>query len=288
MTTPDPVGLPEHVRENRRYWDDCVDDWAAAGRRAWESAEASWGAWGLPESDLRLLPGDMKGMRAIELGCGTGYVAGWMVRRGARVVGIDNSARQLENARRFAEEFGTDLALIHGNAEAVPCPDASFDFAISEYGAAIWCDPYAWIPEAHRLLREGGELVFLATTPLAMMTTPDDGSPSETGLHRPYFGLHRLDWRDVDVDPGGIEFTLPISTWLKLFRTTGFEILDYLELRAPESLEGNFFGAPAEWGKRWPYEHVWKLRKRSCDNDSEPLKSSVNRRTKQRSSLSSE
>jgi len=32
---------------------------------------------------------------------------------------------------------------------------------ISEYGASIWCDPYRWIPEASRLLRPGGDLVFL-------------------------------------------------------------------------------------------------------------------------------
>ena len=49
-----------------------------------------------------------------------------------------------------------------GDAEAVPLPDASFDLAISEYGASIWCDPYRWIPEAARLLRPGGVLVFLA------------------------------------------------------------------------------------------------------------------------------
>jgi hypothetical protein len=28
--------------------------------------------------------------------------------------------------------------------------------AISEYGASIWCDPYAWIPEAARMLRPAG------------------------------------------------------------------------------------------------------------------------------------
>ena len=41
------------------------------------------------------------------------------------------------------------------------CPTRSFDLAISEYGAAIWADPYKWIPEAARLLRPGGQLIFL-------------------------------------------------------------------------------------------------------------------------------
>ncbi len=258
----DAVELPPHVRENRAYWDGVAAQWVPAGERAWASQEPYWGVWGLPEAELHLLPEDMSEVDAIELGCGTGYVSGWMVRRGATVVGIDNSQRQLDTARRLARENGVEIEFLHGNAEAVSYPDASFDFAFSEYGAAIWCDPHVWIPEAHRLLRPGGELVFLATTPLATITTPPDGSLSEPHLHRPYFDLHRLDWTQVEVDPGGIEFSLPISAWFALFRRTGFEVLDYLELRAPEATEGTPFHSPAEWGKRWPYEHVWKLRKR--------------------------
>ena len=39
-------------------------------------------------------------------------------------------------------QFGLDFPLHLGNAERTPFPDASFDLAISEYGASIWCDPY--------------------------------------------------------------------------------------------------------------------------------------------------
>lgn len=49
----------------------------------------------------------------------------------------------------------------------VPLEDGSFDVAVSEYGASIWCDPGKWIPEAARLLRPGGEVVFLRNSTLA-------------------------------------------------------------------------------------------------------------------------
>ena len=254
-------GLPEHVLENRAYWDAMADDWVAAGERSWRTADPCWGCWQIPESQLALLPRDMSGMVTIELGCGTGYVSGWMARRGARVVGIDNSERQLASARRLATEHGVELTLHHGNAETVPYPDGHFDFAISEYGAAIWCDPRVWIPEAHRLLKPGGELVFLGNTPLAMLCTPPNGAPCEPKLHRDYFELRRLDWTRAEVDPCGIEFNLPISSWFRLFKETGFEVLDYLELQAPEESEDRF-GFPASWARRWPSEQVWKLRKR--------------------------
>jgi SAM-dependent methyltransferase len=257
----DPM-LPEHVAENRAHWDGRAHEWVDAGERSWAQDEPVWGTWRVPEADVEMLPPNMRGLDAIELGCGTAYVAAWMARRGARVVGIDNSEKQLETARRLAERHGIDLTLLHGNAETVPYPDASFDFAVSEYGAAIWCDPYTWIPEAHRLLRPGGQLAFLGNTPLAMLATPLSGEPCDDRLHRDYFGMYRLDWRQVAVDPGGIEFCLPISDWFRLFRETGFEILDYRELQAPPTASERPFSVPPEWARRWPSEHVWKVRKR--------------------------
>lgn len=253
--------LPEHVAANREYWDGMANQWVESGEQAW-TAEPRWGEWRVPESELGLLPADMTGLDAVELGCGTGYVSAWMARRGATVTGIDNSKEQLKTAARLAKLHHVDIELIHGNAEAVPKPDASFDFAISEYGAAIWADPFVWIPEAHRLLRPGGTLVFLGNHVLSTLCSPLDGSlPVGRRLERPYFGLHRLDWRNAVDEPGGIEFTLPFSRWVKLFRATGFEIVDFDELQAPSDAEGVRFGVEAEWARDFPSEHVWTVRK---------------------------
>src|SRR5580698_3298761 len=75
---------------------------------------------------------------------GPGYVSAWLARRGARPVGLDNSAAQLATARQLQDRFGLRFPLIHASAEQVPLADGSFDLAISEYGASIWCDPYRW------------------------------------------------------------------------------------------------------------------------------------------------
>jgi len=202
------------------------------------------------------------GIDALEDGCGTGYVSAWMARRGARVTGIDNSAAQLATASRLASEHRIALTLVHGNAETVPCPDRSFDFAISEYGAAIWCDPYVWIPEAHRLLRPGGALVFLGNSTLASLCMPADGSlPVSERLEREYFSMHRFDWTHALDDPGGIEFNLPISAWFRLFRETGFAVEDFLELQAPTPGAAMNSYVTADWAHRYPAEQVWKLRR---------------------------
>ncbi len=133
--------LPEHVRRNRTLWDDWARKFVAAGEEAWAQETPTWGIWSVPESQVGMFPKDLAGKDAIELGCGTAYVSAWLAQRGARVVGIDNSAVQLATARRLQQQYGLAFPLLHGNAEAVPYPDASFDFAISEYGACLWAEP---------------------------------------------------------------------------------------------------------------------------------------------------
>lgn len=249
-----------HVSENRRHWDAMAHTWVDAGERSWAQADPTWGIWGLAEADLQMLPQDMHTQHAIELGCGTAYVSAWMARRGARVFALDNSARQLATAARLKAQHGLAIDFVHASAEQIPCKDAQFDFAISEYGAAIWCDPLVWIAQAHRVLKPGGRLTFLGTHPLVHVATSANGDLCETQLHRPYFGMHTQDWRNVEINPGGIEFNLPLSRWLQLFRETGFEVLNYQELQAPPGSTASF-GIPAAWARNWPAEQVWQLLK---------------------------
>ena len=252
---------PDYAAINIAHWNRNAGNWVAAGERMW-AGEAEWGIWGVSNTEVPLLPDDMTGMDAIELGCGTGYGSGWMARRGASVVAIDPSSAQLATARRLADEHGADIHFVEGIAEDVPFPDTSFDFALSEYGAAIWSDPYVWIPEAHRLLRPGGVLAFMGTGSWSVVFTPHTADPvAGQEAVRPYFGLHRVEWLDLDDDPG-IEFNLPISGWFRLFSETGFDVVDFLEIQAPESADGTRFSIPAEWAKKYPSDQAWIVRKR--------------------------
>ena len=250
---------PDHVARNRTEWDRWAEGYVASGERNWADPEPSWGIWGIPESELRLLP-DLRGADAIELGCGTAYFSSWLARRGAAVVGIDNSPRQLDTARRLQATHGLEFPLLLGNAEAVPLPDASFDLAISEYGASIWCDPYRWIPEAGRLLRPGGLLVFLANAWLFMLCSPDDESPATDRLVRDQFGSFRFEWPADD----SVEFHLPHGEMIRLLRASGFDVEDLVEIRAPEGATTRFAYVTSEWARRWPSEEIWKARRRGA------------------------
>jgi SAM-dependent methyltransferase len=255
------VSDPDYLVRNRHAWDSWAAEYVEPAERNWGADQARWGIWGVPESELHLLPDNLAGRETIELGCGTAYVSAWLARLGARTTGIDNSPAQLETARRLQQQHGLDFPLVLGNAEETPFADASFDFAISEYGAAIWCDPYRWIPEAARILRPGGELVFLGNSTLIMLAIPDleaDG-PATDRLIRDQFGMHRFEWPDED----SVEFHLGHGDWIRLFNRSGFEIVDLVEIRAPEGAATRWTNiASPDWARRWPSEEVWKLRRR--------------------------
>ena len=246
-----------HVERNRAAWDRLSAEYAEPGRRAWAQHEMDWGIWGLPEREVRALP-QVRGKDVVELGCGTAYWSAWLARAGARVIlALDNSARHLATARALQREHRLFFPLVQADAEQVPLPDACTDLVFSEYGASIWCDPYHWIPEAARLLRSGGELIFLKHGTLFILCAPDSDEAADARLVRNYFGLHRLEWSDND----SVEFSLPVGEWIRLFRANGLEVLDLIELRAPIGATSRFPYVTPQWAHRWPSEEIWRLRK---------------------------
>ncbi|MEL7132847.1 MAG: methyltransferase domain-containing protein [Pseudomonadota bacterium] len=251
----------DHVAINRAIWDEDAPNWVESAERLWAVETPEWGNWGNPDTALTLLPDDMSGMDAIELGCGTAYVAGWMARRGARVTAIDVSPAQLETARRLANAYEADITIVEGNAEKTGLPDRCFDFAISEYGAAIWCPPEIWLREAWRLLRPGGRLTFLGNHPISLICAPESGLPNDWSLHRPYRDMWGADWTKVTYEPSGICFNLTVSGWMALFSQIGFVVMKYHELFAPDWAEGERAAIPAAWAKEYPIEQVWELQK---------------------------
>ena len=256
-----PAELPEHVAKNRAYWDEInAPLYAPHGRESWATDEIRWGIFGVPETELHVLPDELRGKDVVELGCGTAYVSAWLARRGANVTGIDNSEEQLKTAHALQDEHDLHFPLMHGNAETTGLADESFDLAISEYGASIWADPHKWIPEAARILRPDGELSFLVNGTLWVLTVPEtDGEgPAAERLLRSYFGMHRFEWPD---EPG-VEFHLGYGDWIRLLRANRFEVLDLIEIQAPEGAEqpGHDLVDP-EWSRKYPAEQIWKVRK---------------------------
>ena len=256
--------LPEATRRsvagNIEQWSKVNAEYGdKSAARSWASEEISWGQFGVTEASIGSPLGDVAGLDILELGCGTAYFSAWLAKRGARPVGLDPTPVQLETARRTQTETGIEFPLVEGVGEAIPFPDDTFDVVLSEYGASLWADPYAWVPESARVLRPGGRLIFLTSSLLAYLCFPDVGKVSER-LHRPQFGMHSIQW------PGetGTEYHLPHGDWIRLLRTNGFDVLELIELQVPEGADTHeYYGdISAEWGRKWPAEEIWVTRLR--------------------------
>ena len=251
---------PDHVARNRELWTRTNEEYSdEQARRAWAAEEITWGVFGVPESDVGVL-GDVDGLDVIELGCGTAYVSAWLAKRGARPVGVDVTPAQLETARRQMAVTGIEFPLIEANAEDVPLPDAGFDLAVSEYGASLWCDPSRWLPEAARLLRPRGRLVFLTNSMLLTLCVPDGPGRATEQLLRSQRGMYRVTWPHED----GVEFHLGHGAWIDRLHVAGFEVERLVELYAPEGAETHEYYevATADWARKWPSEEAWIARKR--------------------------
>ena len=258
-------GTQRHVRKNRRDWDRTSDEYQrehASQLNRWD--RPAWGTWGTPESKLKVL-GGVEGKRLLEFGCGAAQWSITLARMGADPVGMDLSIRQLEHAKELMARAGVSFPLVNGDAEGTPFRDESFDVVFCDHGATTFADPYRSIPEAARLLRPGGRLIFLGGHPLLLLCYPkdDDSAPADFQLHRDFFGMHRTEWHDEHGVVDGVEFRLPHGEMIRLLRANRFGVEDLVEIQVPNGATTTHDDvAPPEWVKRYPPEQIWKARKR--------------------------
>jgi SAM-dependent methyltransferase len=254
-TRPDSIAanIAHWTKNNRERLD------TSASPEYWAKDQISWGIFGIGEDDLGSPLGDVRGLDVVELGCGTAYFSARLAKRGARPVGVDPTPAQLETARRMQDATGIRFPLIEAPGERVPLPDASFDLALSEYGASLWADPKLWVPEAARLLRPGGRLVFMTNSMTAILASPDVGDITER-LERPQRDMYRFEWPEEI----GVEFHLTHGAWIDLLRANGFEIERLIDVYArPDSKRHDYYGyVSPEWARKWPAEEIWTARKR--------------------------
>jgi SAM-dependent methyltransferase len=231
---------------NERFTDaDADGQWATDGIR--------WGLFRRPESELRLL-GEVRGLDVVELGCGTAFLSAGLARAGAHPVAVDLSPAQLGTARRCQRRHDIFFPLVEADVGDVPLRSGTFDLVVSEYGAAPWCEPAAWLAEAARLLRPLGRLVFLTHSVTVALCVPDEGGIAGDRLLRAPREVARIAWTG-----GGIEHHPSHSDWIRLLRSNGFEIDALHELFAPADAQAPSFYdiVSGDWASRWPAEDGW-------------------------------
>lgn len=239
---------------NRQLWADVNERFTDADATdRWRDPTIVWGLFRRPETELGAL-GAVDGLDVCEVGAGTAFLGAALARAGARVVALDLAFPQLATAARNQARHGLRFPLVTADGARLPLRDASFDLVVSEYGAAPWCEPAAWIGEAARVLRPGGRLVFLTNSVLAGLCVPAEGGFAGDRLLRSVGELRHVTWPG-----GGTEHHPGHGEWIRVLRGAGFVVDALVELHAPPgATDPDFYDivTPA-WAARWPAEDLW-------------------------------
>jgi len=144
---------------------------------------------------LDLVLAGRRGIRALDVGCGTGFLAFELAARGHTVTGIDFAPAMIAAAKNKAEAQRIAVALGRADAEQLPFAARRFDLAISRH--LLWTLPHpeAAVDEWIRVLRPGGRLVILdGQFDVSALTNPPPDSARASaeyagiGDRLPFFG----------------------------------------------------------------------------------------------------
>jgi SAM-dependent methyltransferase len=229
----------ESARASRRWWDADADAYLDEHGTFLGDARFVWCPEGLSEADAGLL-GDVDGRRVLEVGCGAGQCARWLVARGADAVAFDVSGAMLGHARRRGAATGLDVPLVQADAQRLPFGNEVFDLACSAYGALPFvADSAGVMREVARVLRPGGRWVFSVSHPIRW-SFPDDPGPGGLVARDSYFDRRPY----VEQDDAGV------ATYVEHHRTLGDRVRDVVGagLRLVDLVEPEW---PADHERTW-------------------------------------
>ncbi len=105
------------------------------------------------------------GWYVLDVATGSGNAAIAAARLGCNAIGVDYVPSLLERGRERATAEGLDVALLEGDAEALPFLDRSFDAVTSVFGSMFAPDHAQAASELLRVSRPGGTIALASWTP---------------------------------------------------------------------------------------------------------------------------
>ena len=143
--------LEKRALKTRRFFNTMADYWDTLNSEI-------MGSFDLPGSVAEALPSPC-GV-AVDLGCGTGAVMERLTDRVDLLIGVDDSPRMLELARRrLGDQHGVSLRI--GELGHLPLCDGEADFACMNLVMHHLSDPAGALCEIRRVLKPGG-ILFLS------------------------------------------------------------------------------------------------------------------------------
>lgn len=139
----------------------------------------------------RLLKGEARGKRVLEIGCGSGLLTRKLIRMGGIVTGLDNSAGMIEIARGEIPQG----RFVKADMRKLPFPSRSFDLVVSSLAFHYVRDLAKIMGECSRVIAPGRKLVFSMHHPLASYALLTPSGRKGKNARKSYFELQPYRWR---------------------------------------------------------------------------------------------
>lgn len=110
--------------------------------------------------------GKVKGKKILDLGCGNGYFARLLAKRGARLIAVDISSKLIDLAK--AEEKRKPLGIIYFLGDAAnleKIKSNSFDIVVANMSLMDIKNAEGAVKEVSRVLKRGGRFIFSIVHP---------------------------------------------------------------------------------------------------------------------------
>jgi ubiquinone/menaquinone biosynthesis C-methylase UbiE/ADP-ribose pyrophosphatase YjhB (NUDIX family) len=213
------------------------------------------------EDHLHVLD-EVRGKRALVLGCGGGQDVVALAKMGAIAIGVDYSPKQIAYAKQHAASLGVEnSSFVEGTIEDLTrFDDESFDLAVSIYTLDFVERVDAVIAEAARVLRPGGVLAVAMKHPFDVVV--DGGQPYR--IVRSYWSDHRdqpWNWKD-GTSTLLRNYVRTMSRWFELLTSAGFALERLIEPKEDELERGPDDELDNTWLGLMPDTLIMKARKR--------------------------
>jgi len=218
---------------------------------------------------------EVEGLTILDAGCGAGYLCRLLTKRGAKMVGVENSRRFYEMALEYERKEPLGVIYHHGTISSIPyLQDESFDALVSNYVLMDCRDYKSAVKEFARVLKPDGIAVVVISHPCFSTAPASTGYrwiiiPFDTQRREEragwvvdnYFLRCRFEESWGGFETPFIAFHRTLTDYYQTFQKNGFSVTD---LEEPSVSELGMQELPAHYVKhllRIPWSIAFKLRK---------------------------
>lgn len=254
-----------------------ADEWSSGVQELWDHVATDWDRAVGDDGDanrrlnsdpvLWRMVGDVRGLVALDAGCGPGYLARKLHEKGATVTGVDLSPKMIEIARSKTQaiDFHVDSCI-----GLVTLADETFDLLVANYVLMDVSDLAGAVRAFSRVLKPGGVAVLILSHPCFPQSYAKvDETTGVVSYHWPF--NYYEESRHVDEPWGGFDahfiwFHRPLSMYWRAFADAGFDVVDLDEPRiTPERYHLAESERKLHNSRTRPYSLALKLRKRATE-----------------------